>query len=1513
MRPARIMLLPFGLGVLVWLIDAVADAFLFYRRPFLDLLILDVPPHDLFVRAAALAIFLVFGLICARLVCACERQRVRASVLNSMLASIRDVNQLLVSERHMPTLLDRACDILVRAPHCHSAWIALLDPRGAVCELYHAGSPDEREALRVCMRVDQPPCIEQALQTGELCVIPEIGAGCGDCPVAAMHGDRAAIVAPLEYLGEISGVIGVTVECDLADDPEQRALISELAWDIALGKALIETEHARDLALDVADAERARLRDITDTANALIVCLDPEGRITFFNRRCEELTGYRAAEVLGRDVVELFVPEESAEACRGIIKRMPSDRTLTTHENPWIGADGKRHIIAWRNSPVFEAGQFAGLVSVGEDVTELRATEQRFQTLVETMGDGLTVVDKDGIITYVNSAFAELMEAEPEDLIGRPAVELATEDHRELLRDQLKRRLAGEGTPAYRMEYRTATGRTVPVLVSGSPLRGPDGAVMGAFGVITSLVELERAQRELYRSERVTRALLNASDDLAALLERDGTVVAANEAFAQALGTTVADIEGDCVFDYLDPELSRARRTHLNRAFDTGLPQRFEDCNNGRMLDHQIYPVRGPAGAVERAAMYTRDVTRERQMEAALRESEERYRTLVQNASDIIYTVNSDGVLTSINGAVERITGYRPEELIGEDVSTLLGPQAHQFLMDLLDSGQPDERTPERYETAVTARDGREVIFEITTRLRRLEASDELEVGGIARDITERRRAEEALRRSEAHYRAVFENTGTAMCIIEEDGTISLANDEFARQSGWELDEIEGRMCFFDFLPDDERERMVGYHRARRTEGGSAPSRHEFTFRNRSGELRRVYVVVALVPGTSRSVASLMDITERERTARQLQRRTHELGERVKELRCMYNVARLAADPKLTVEELLSHAVQLLPPAWQFPEITSAVIELDGQRWTAGSPDGEPVASQRASLVIDGQCAGFVEVRYHQAMPEECHGPFLAEERDLLEALAENLSQTIERRRTERNLARLRAFRQSIIDQANIWLNGLDPAGNVVLWNRAAEEISGYSAEEVVGDDKIWELIYPDDDYRETVLSALDRVIHAGQTLENWSTTIRRKDGEERVISWHMRRLVDEQGTVTGSIALGRDITEHRALEEQLRQVQKMEAVGQLTAGIAHDFNNMLTAILGNAQLLQMLMEPDDRLHEYVTQITEAARRSAELTRRLLAFSRKQVMRPETVDLNEIVEDLKLMLRRMIPESIDMQMELSEERVPVTVDPSQMEQVVVNLCVNAGDAMPEGGTLTIRTRTEHFDRAQSRGIAGIAPGSWAVLEVEDTGVGMDEETRSRAFEPFYTTKEHGRGTGLGLSMVYGIVTQSGGTLDIDSELGKGTSICVYLPAAGADDRELEGSEATALHSYRGTETILVVEHDQTARALVLEVLRQNGYDVIQATSGREALEQCSMRGGEVAAVVADIAMPDISGPELLRRLRETCPHVRVLFLRDSDRNTLGDDALFENVQLLEKPFEPDQLARALRRALDGPW
>jgi PAS domain S-box-containing protein len=529
--------------------------------------------------------------------------------------------------------------------------------------------------------------------------------------------------------------------------------------------------------------------------------------------------------------------------------------------------------------------------------------------------------------------------------------------------------------------------------------------------------------------------------------------------------------------------------------------------------------------------------------------------------------------------------------------------------------------------------------------------------------------------------------------------------------------------------------------------------------------------------------------------------------------------------------------------------------------------------------------------------------PELIRARQDLVAANEQLEERVQQRTAElaeanSALARAEAQYRSIFENALEGIFQSGPDGTFLSVNPTMARILGFdSPEELMAESRMvraLRFVNP------RQWDELERTLQQGGMVMGYRCEVLRKDGSKTWISIGMRGILGWQGAVIAYEGSVEDVAQRMALEDQLRQAQKMEAVGQLAGGIAHDFNNLLTVINGYAQLLLARTQGDELIEKDLQPILSAGQRAAVLTQRLLAFSRRQLLIPRVVDLNAVIRDLQPMLRRLLPENLDITMHLVPEAIWVRADSAQIEQVILNLAVNSRDAMPEGGELRIGASVVE---------RGEPPQRWAVLQVTDDGIGMDESTRKRIFEPFFTTKEAGKGTGLGLAMVYGVVSQSGGEIEVESAPGTGATFRIYLPSVEPSEEDAVQPDSAAQPAI-GHETVLLVEDDVAVRDFAAKTLSALGYTVLAVSSGKAALEQSAKFGREIDLLISDLVMPGMSGRDLAHRLAEKQPRLKVLYMSGYADERIAREASEEpRASFLAKPFSPTELEQAVRRAL----
>ncbi|HET9954950.1 MAG TPA: ATP-binding protein [Polyangiaceae bacterium] len=630
-------------------------------------------------------------------------------------------------------------------------------------------------------------------------------------------------------------------------------------------------------------------------------------------------------------------------------------------------------------------------------------------------------------------------------------------------------------------------------------------------------------------------------------------------------------------------------------------------------------------------------------------------------------------------------------------------------------------------------------------------------------------------------------------------------------------------------------------------------------------------------------------------------RLSRELGERVKELSLLHQASRLLRRAGPVDLTLLQDVCLMLPAAWQYPEVCEARIrygDLDAR--TAGFR-GSDWRQEARFRTADGR-VGVIEVVYLEERPTAGEGPFLLEERRLIQSLADMLAVHADQRCVEAELRHSQQKFATVFLAAPVALCITRQAdGQMLDLNYEFERLFGYSRAEAIGHTTIELGMWPNpDDRKAYVYEIPSGVLHVAEMR------LRHRDG--RIIplrnSLHRLDLNGETCVLSAFIDMSAQL-ERQALEQQLQHAQKMEAVGRLAAGVAHDFNNLLAVITMCSDVLREDLPANSGAQTELLEIGEAAERAEHLTRQLLAFSRQQVLEPRLLSANELVSKLQNMLQRVLGADVELRTKLDPACGMIKADAGQLEQVIINLALNGRDAMPEGGQLQIATAC-----CDAPPEAGQSSGPWLVLSVRDTGTGMDAETRARIFEPFFTTKPPGKGTGLGLSTAYGIVRQSGGVLDVTTELGRGSTFRIFLPCADGSE-ELPVTPTLQRRTSGGNEVVLVVEDQPAIRHVIHKILARLGYQVLEAASPHLALEVSRRHSGPIHALLTDLVLPGGSGRKLGAELLLQRPRLRVLYMSGfTDDAAVSGGALEPGSAFIQKPFSAAMLAARLREVLD---
>jgi len=1009
-------------------------------------------------------------------------------------------------------------------------------------------------------------------------------------------------------------------------------------------------------------------------------------------------------------------------------------------------------------------------------------------------------------------------------------------------------------------------------------------------------------------------AMLDSTDTLVACMDRRFNFVRVNRAYAEADQQVPSFFPGKNHFAlYPNEENERIFR----RVVETGEPFSIhakpfvyaEHPERGvSYWDWTLTPIRNDSGLVTGVVLSLANVTARVLAEHHLRESQQRLQAILDNTTAMIYVKDREGRFTLVNRRLLEHFGFRTEDIIGKTDRELFPKELADVYREndlrVMESGQPW-----KFEEAYTAPEGTRTNLSVKVPLRD-PSGNVYATCGISADITEQKRAEHVL----ANYvQTLVGMAPIAVVTVNAAGQIQKVNRFALELTGYTEDEVKGPGWLGLLAEPSEAERLLPL--IAKAFEGKAEQGVEVLMRAKDGRQVAMRWYVALQKDDRGEPSGLVaigaDVTEsRQREQQLVSARQDAEAERYRLLAVLnaapVGVAVADANGRIVLQNSALYEI------WRDQRQPPSDID-DYQRFAGFWPDTgnriEPHEWPLAKAVTEGQVTAGQEVIFERL--DGSHAAVIlsaAPVRDadgrIIGAVVTALDIT-SREEAEQELqasqARL-AEAQHIAHVGNWeWVIEID----ALLWSDEVFRLFGRSPQEFQPTYRLFlEAIHPED--RQAVREAVDRAL---QGKEHYAIDhrIALSTGEVRVVHEQGEVTFDQSGRPVRMAGTVQDITEHRRLEEQLRQAAKMEAIGRLAGGVAHDFNNYLTAIKGFGSLLAQGLPADSPLHEDLHEIAKAAERARQLTTQLLAFGRRAVVKPEIIDLNEILASMAKTLKRLLREDIELVVEPGPGLWSVKADPNQVQQAILNLAINARDAMPTGGLLRITTRNVASNGEGPRTKA--KPGRCVELAVSDTGVGMAPDVLDHLFEPFFTTKRTGEGTGLGLATVHGIVTQCGGHVAVDSRPGEGATFRLCFPAVDALAHvHPEAPEGEACPG--GTETILIVEDEDAVRDFMVRALRTLGYRTLEARSPSEAEKIGRQHAREIDLLLSDIVMPEMNGLELAKRLRNVRPDLPALFVSGYPKDAIPDRNIAEaDIELLLKPFTIEELCASLRRVL----
>ncbi|MFN2511700.1 MAG: PAS domain S-box protein [Pyrinomonadaceae bacterium] len=1198
----------------------------------------------------------------------------------------------------------------------------------------------------------------------------------------------------------------------------------------------------RKRAEDKVSQSEARFRRVINSPMLGILSWNLSGEITEANDAFLKMVGYTSEDAAaGLMRWTEMTPREYRRLDEKALDELAAKGVCEVYEKEYIRKDGSRVPILL-GCAMLDGDKHRGVGFV-LDISGRKSAEDQLrhargfsENLLQTANVMIIGLDVDGNINVFNQTAEEITGYTAAEVQGSSWFEkLVPRDRYPHVWDEFLRLIDGGVPKAFENPILTKSGEERYIMWQSNQVR-VDGKVVAtiSFGNdITGRIRAEHELRETVRSKAESLALLDSILSTApigfAFHNRDLVYQRINASLAAINGLSVEQHLGKTLREVL-PEMSPVLEPLMQRVIDTGKPILDLEINGKTQADSSyphhwsvsFYPVRMQGGELLGVGVLVSEITERKLAEQALRESEERYRDLVENAHDIIYQHDLKGNYSSTNKAGERITGYSREESLKLNLQQTVAPEYLEKAQQMLSRKLAGEKVT-AYDLEIIAKDGHHIVVEVNTTL---VLKDGVTVGvqGIARDITERRQAEEALRESEARKRAILESSMDCIISMDHEGQVVDWNPAAEKTFGYSQKDAIGRNMAELIIPERFREHHYrGLARYLATGRGSMiGQRLELSAERSDGTEFPIELTITRTESKGEPIFTgyLRDITERKKAELRLS--------------AQYAVTRALAESN-TISEGASKILQ-------------AVCESLG--WEYGSLWIVDRSANALRCSDIWQATGAEAVEFESASRQSVFN------------IGVGLPGRVWR------------------DSEPVWIPDLAEDANFPRGPMAA--LAGLHSG----------CAFPIT-FRSEMLGV----------MEFFSHSVRESDPDLLAMM------------VTIGSQIGQFIERKRVeaalseSEEQLRQSQKLEAIGQLAGGVAHDFNNLLTVIGGYSSMLLGKLPPESPHRPSIEEIKRAGERAGALTRQLLAFSRKQILQPRVLDLNVVVTDLEKMVRRLIGEDIDLLTITSPVLGKVKADPGQIEQVLLNLIVNARDAMPKGGKLTIETRNVELSKEYALRHAAVA-GAYIMLSVSDTGCGMEAAVKPRIFEPFFTTKDTGKGTGLGLATVYGIVKQSGGNIGVYSEAGLGSTFKVWLPRVDTMVETVD--EAIPKSVPKGTETVLLVEDEDQVRAIVKEILELQGYHVVAAANGEEALTISQDLKLDINLMITDVVMPQMSGRELAERVVAVRPGLPVLFISGyTDDAIVRHGLLDEKLNFLQKPFDSATVARKVREMLDS--
>ncbi len=1165
-------------------------------------------------------------------------------------------------------------------------------------------------------------------------------------------------------------------------------------------------------------------------------------------------------------------------------------------------------------------GQPVRFIGTVMDITESKRKEKEFtsaKSLLDAVIDSspfaMWISDREGMLIRTNRSLRETLNLTDEQLIGKYNV--LNDVNLEMQGVMPMVRAVFEiNTPArFIIPWKASNagdvdfkgGRDLYIDVSMFPILENNGELTNVVCQWVDITERKQAEEALRESEeRITKAFRSIPEALVISRLEDGKIIEVNDSWHKIFGYSREEVIGksslalNLFVDSADRQRTIAllREQGFVRDFEIQVRQK-SDALRTAILSVELQESHGDQYLIS----VVQDITERKRSEEALRESETRYRSVLQSATDAIFTVDGSGMIIGWNSAAERIFGYSYTEAVGQPLTSivLLYPlDEHTNGMKGLQSEGVQNVIGKTVEFKGFRKD--KSVFPIELSLSSWETKSGQYFTSIIRDITERKHAEKTLKESEEQFRVIFEQAAVGMAQVAPDGKWLRFNQRLCDIIGYTREELL-TMSFQDIIqPDDIGNDIANLQRLLADEIQTYSSEKRYI--RKDGSSVWVNLTISLVrepTGTPKYFVSIIeDITERRQAEEELKKSEEKyrfIFENVQDVyyETLFDGTILEVSPSIEfISKGQYRRADLIGKSMNdfYPDVKIRDAFISAMQKTGSVTDFEVRLKNRDGSFITCSISSKIKLDA-QGRPDKIIG---------------SMHDITERKQAEEALQDSELRFRSLYENTTIGLYRTTPGGNILLANPALVKMLGYTSFEKLAERNLEKDGFESSSQRKEFLEKIERDGEVTGYESKWI----RQDGRVIFVLESARSIRDSQGKTMYYDGTLENITERKLLEDQMRQMQKLEGLGTLAGGIAHDFNNILGIILAYITSTKRFKDDAKNLDLAVNTIVKAVERGKTLVQQILMFARKTETAFGAVNVNDVVMEIMTMIMETFPKTLTYTQNFDKSVTFINADRSQLHQVLMNLCVNTRDAMPKGGVLTINTRMVSVISLRHRHPDAVA-SSYVCIEVSDTGEGMTEETQKRIFEPFFTTKEQGKGTGLGLAVVFGVVQTHKGFIDVESELGKGTTFSIYLPASQAAWPIIEKEEETLEEIQGGTETLLVVEDEEMLMMSLQMVLVEKGYKVISAGDGLAAVNIYKERKKEIALVLTDLGLPKMNGKEECAEIKKLNPSARMIVATGYLDPEMKSEFLKAGIQhFLLKPYDLKQVLKVIREVLD---